>query len=81
MVRPRLPIDATDWHTYSAAWTPEAVMFYVDDAPVYTVRQSLTYPMLMLVGLFEFPDDATRDPARYPKTGSVRAVRGYRRPR
>jgi hypothetical protein len=79
MIRPRLPIDGTAWHTYSAEWSADEIRFYVDNEPVHAVRQSLTYPMLMLVGLFEFPESAIRDPASYPKTGSVRAVRGYRR--
>ncbi len=40
----------------------------------------MTYPMLMLVGLFEFPESPVRDLASYPKTGSVKSVRGYRHP-
>ena len=31
-----------------------------------------------MVDLFEFPEGAGRDPAAYPKTGEVKAVRGYR---
>ncbi|HEX8518590.1 MAG TPA: glycoside hydrolase family 16 protein [Pseudonocardia sp.] len=73
-----LPIDAYDWHTYSVAWTPERARFYVDDRLVRTVEQRLDYPMLLLVDLFEFPAGPDRDPAAYPKTGDVAAIRGYR---
>lgn len=73
-----LPIDATDWHTYGAEWTPERVRFFVDDQLVRTVRQTIDYPLQLMVDVFEFPDRPRRDPADYPKTGEVRAVRGYR---
>lgn len=75
-----LDLDATAWHTYTVDWTPEAVRFYVDDSHVRTVHQHLGYPMQLMVDLFEFPAAAERDPADYPKTGEVKAVRGHRRP-
>jgi beta-glucanase (GH16 family) len=63
-----LDLDATDWHSYAAEWTPERIRFFVDDRPVQ-----------LMVDLFEFPEGRRRDPAVYPKVGEVRAVRGYRR--
>lgn len=78
MIRPRLPIDATDWHTYRAEWTANEVRFLVNGAVVHTSRQSLAYPMLVMLGMFEFPASATRDPVGYPKTGYARTVRGFR---
>lgn len=74
----QLDLDAFAWHTYSVAWTAERARFYVDDRLVRTVAQGLAYPQLLLVDLFEFPHDARRDPAAYPKIGEVAAVRGYR---
>ncbi len=73
-----LPLDASDWHTYGVAWTPERADFYVDDRLVRSVAQRLDYPMLLLVDLFEFPAGSQRDRAAYPKVGEVAAVRGYR---
>ena len=73
-----LDIDATDWHTYAAAWTGEETRFYVDDRLVRTVPQGLDYPLQLMIDLFEFPGGAVRDPAAYPKTGEVASVRGYR---
>jgi hypothetical protein len=74
-----LDLDATDWHTYGADWTPERVRFYIDDQLVRTVEQRLDYPLQLMVDVFEFPEGGERDPAAYPKIGEVRAVRGYRR--
>jgi hypothetical protein len=74
-----LELDATDWHLYAAEWSDEEIRFSVDDRLVRTVRQRIDYPLQLMVDLFEFPEHGERDPAAYPKTGEVRAVRGYRR--
>lgn len=73
-----LDIDATDWHTYAAAWTAQATRFYVDDRLVRTIPQGLDYPLQLMIDLFEFPTGPVRDPAAYAKTGEVGSVRGYR---
>jgi hypothetical protein len=73
-----LEIDATQPHSYGAAWNAERVRFFIDDRLVRTVDQRLDYPLFLLVDLFEFADSAVRDPTAYPKTGRVLAVRGYR---
>ena len=74
-----LDLDATDWHTYTAAWTLDRVRFFVDDRLVRAVDQRIDYPLQLMVDLFEFPDGTDRDPAAYPKLGEVKAGRGYRR--
>ena len=73
-----LELDATDWHTYSAEWTPRRIRFFVDDRLVRTVHQRIDYPLQVMLDLFEFPEGRERDPAAYPKTGEVKAVRGFR---
>jgi beta-glucanase (GH16 family) len=73
-----IAVDATDWHTYAAAWTAETTSIYVDDELVRTVDQGMAYPLQLMLDLFEFPAGPDRDPAAYPKTGDVAAVRGYR---
>lgn len=73
-----LDADATDWHTYAAAWTADTTTFLVDGRAVRTVDQGVAYPMQLMVDLFEFPAGPSRDPAAYPKVGDVAAVRGYR---
>ena len=79
MIKPRLPIDATTWHTYGVEWSASGIRFYLDDRIIHEVRQRFTYPMLVLAALFELPAQAERNPADYPKHGWIRAVRGYRR--
>jgi hypothetical protein len=73
-----LDLDATGWHTYSAAWTADATRIYVDDQLIHSVDQGIAYPLQLMLDLFEFPSDGSRDPADYPKVGDVAAVRGYR---
>jgi hypothetical protein len=74
-----LPLDATEPHTYAAEWDARRTRFFVDDVLVRTVDQGMGYPLQLMVDLFEFPEVEDRDPAGYPKTVRVRAVRGYER--
>jgi len=73
-----LPLDATDWHTYAAAWTADETRIYVDDELVRTLDQGTAYPLQLMLDLFEFPAGPDRDPAAYPVHGDIAAVRGYR---
>jgi hypothetical protein len=79
MVDLDLHLDSTEEHLYAAEWDSERVQFYVDDQLVQTVRQSLTYPLQLMVDLFEFPVDDERSALDYPRSAQVRAVRGYER--
>ena len=75
-----IPIDVREPHTYSAAWTEERIGWYVDDRLVRVVEQSLTYPLQLMLSLYEFatdgPDERRLDD--YPKTFEIDWVRGYR---
>lgn len=73
-----LDLDATEEHTYAVAWDAGQTRFFVDDHLVHTVEQGIDYPLQLMIDLFEFPASDERDPADYPKTARVRAVRGYR---
>jgi Glycosyl hydrolases family 16 len=75
-----LAIDARDFHTYAAEWTPEHVAFFVDHRLVKLAEQSPAYPMQFMLGIYEFPDDG-RAPGvahPYPKQFVVDSFRGYR---
>jgi beta-glucanase (GH16 family) len=72
----RVPVDAREFHTYSADWTPEHVAFYVDDRLVKTVEQSPSYPMQLMLNVYEFPEPAAG--GAYPKEFVVDYVRGWR---
>jgi Glycosyl hydrolases family 16 len=73
-------IDAREFHTYAAEWTPEYVAFFVDHQLVKLVEQSPGYPMQFMLNIYEFPEDGEADgPARpYPKEFVVDYIRGYR---
>jgi Glycosyl hydrolases family 16 len=75
-----LDLDPGAFHVYAAEWTPGQVAFFVDDRPVKTVAQSPSYPMQLMLGIYEFPDDgqASRPARPYPKQFVVDAVRGWR---
>jgi hypothetical protein len=74
-----LDLDATDWHTYAAAWTDRTTTLYVDDQPIRTIQQGTAYPLQLMIDLFEFPAGGPRDPAVYPKVGDVGPVHGWSR--
>jgi hypothetical protein len=76
-----VPIDAREFHVYQAEWTPEQVAFFVDGRRVKTVHQSPSYPMQLMLGIYEFAEDAAAEsaPHAYPKQFVVDYVRGYRR--
>ena len=73
-------IDAGDFHTYAAEWTPDRVSFHVDGRLVKVVRQSPGYPMQFMLGIYEFADGpALRSRADlYPKEFVIDWFRGYR---
>lgn len=74
-----IPIDARDFHVYAAEWTPDGVAFFVDGDQVKTVAQSPTYPMQLMLGIYEFPaTEGDERTAAYPKEFVVDYVRGYR---
>ncbi len=75
-LRIRLDADVTEFHTYSAEWTPESVSFYFDDKFVAKVDQAPNYPMQLMLNIYEFEDKTSSSP--YPKEFPVEWVRGYR---
>jgi hypothetical protein len=52
---PRLELDVTEHHTYSAEWRRDGVDFLVDAAHVRSVDRAPAYPMQMMVAVFDFP--------------------------
>ena len=63
-------------HVYTMEWTPEQVSFLVDGECVKVVRQSPSYPMQLMLGIYEFGGHRSED--AYPKEFVVDYVRGYR---
>ncbi|MFF1879637.1 glycoside hydrolase family 16 protein [Leifsonia sp. NPDC058230] len=68
------PIDVAELHTYAIDWRPDAVDFFLDGAPTRRVEASPDYPMMLILGVFDFP--ASTAPAD-PETPSL-TVAGVR---
>jgi hypothetical protein len=73
----RLPIDVEEFHEYAAGWTPDGVTFFIDGRAVRSVDQSPRYPMQLMLGIYEFGEQA-RPRDRYPKRFVVDWFRAYR---
>jgi hypothetical protein len=68
---PVTQLDITADHTYAVDWTASRVTFLLDGAPIRYVDQSPTYPLQLILGLFDFPDwgtPAERSEATLPPT-------------
>ena len=75
----RVAIDATEFHVYAADWTSDGVEFSVDGTLVKTVDHSPSYPMQVMLSIYEFPASDSDERSRpYPKEFVVDYVRGYR---
>ena len=57
----RLPIDVREHHDYAVAWTPEEVVFSVDGAPVRRCGPPPSYPVQLMLAVFDFPEKAGAD--------------------
>jgi hypothetical protein len=74
-----MTINAANYHIYAAEWTPTHVDFFIDNVKTKTIRQSPGYPMQLMLGIYEIPDQLTLDSQEtsWPKTLEVDYVRGY----
>ena len=66
-------LDVAQWHTYAVDWRDDGIDWYVDGTQSRSSRQSPGYPMLVILGIFDFPGRS--DPNAVPGL-SVRRVRG-----
>ena len=57
----QLPIDPAKPHDYAVDWTPERTVFLVDGAPIRTCPSPPSYPMQLMVAVFDFPDRPVGD--------------------
>ena len=54
----RLPLDIAELHTYAVDWTPDTVDFYVDDTWIRGCPGPPSYPMQMMLAVFDFPEQS-----------------------
>ncbi|WP_193605514.1 glycoside hydrolase family 16 protein [Nocardioides dongkuii] len=56
---PRLAVDVTRPHTYAVDWDEREAVFTVDGREVRRCAAPPTYPMQLMVAVFDFPDRST----------------------
>jgi hypothetical protein len=74
----RLPIDLAEFHSYAVDWTPERADFLVDRQLVRSCPHPPTYPMQLMIAVFDFPEQSTGNDAEAVPELVVDHVRGYR---
>jgi hypothetical protein len=72
-----LPIDVAEFHTYGVEWTHDKADFLVDGEHVRRCRLPPTYPLQLMVAVFDFPDWSTGDDEDAVPAFVVDYVRGY----
>jgi hypothetical protein len=75
----RLPIDVAEFHTYAVDWTADMAAFLVDGRSVRSCPRPPSYPMQMMLAVFDFPDESTGDNAHAVPSLVVDYLRGYQR--
>ncbi|GAA1767901.1 hypothetical protein GCM10009795_012820 [Nocardioides hankookensis] len=58
---PRVPIDVADPHTYAVDWDAAEAVLTVDGEVVRRCPGPPTYPMQVMVAVFDFPEWSTGD--------------------
>lgn len=59
-------LDVREQHTYEVDWRPDGVAFSIDGAVTRSVGQAPAYPMMLILGVFDFPD-RPGDPDHTPR--------------
>jgi RimJ/RimL family protein N-acetyltransferase len=74
----RVDGDLTAMRDYAVEWTPDELRFFIDHRWVKTVRQTIDYPMQLMLDIYEFPRaDGARDAAALPHVLRVERVRTF----
>lgn len=58
---PRLDVDVSGFHTYAVDWDDEVAVFTVDGVDVRRCARPPTYPLQLMVAVFDFPEWSTGD--------------------
>jgi len=74
---PRLSIDVTQDHTYAVEWDADEAVFTVDDEVVRRCARPPTYPMQLMLAVFDFPEWSEGNDDHLVPELRVREVRGH----
>jgi beta-glucanase (GH16 family) len=69
-----LPIDLRDFHTYAVEWTGGEATFFVDGAAIRSCQGAPTYPLQLMLAVFDFPE---RSGPEHVPTFTVDSIRGW----
>jgi len=58
---PRLPVDVVEPHVYAVDWDASEAVFSVDGVVLRRCSQPPTYPMQLMIAVFDFPDWSRSD--------------------
>lgn len=58
---PRVDVDVAEPHTYAVDWDADEAVFTVDGKEVRRCARPPTYPMQLMLAVFDFPDWSTGD--------------------
>ena len=56
---PRVPVDVADRHVYAVDWDASEAVFTVDGAVVRRCARPPTYPLQLMLAVFDFPEWST----------------------
>ena len=73
---PRLDIDVSAFHTYAVDWDDQEARFSVDGREVRRCARPPTYPMQLMVAVFDFPRWSTGEDDHLVPELVVDAIRG-----
>lgn len=74
---PRLAIDVTAPHTYAVEWDADDAVFTVDGEVVRRCARPPTYPMQLMLAVFDFPEWSTGDDDHLVPELTVTEISGW----
>jgi hypothetical protein len=75
----RLSLDIAQFHTYAVDWTPDKADYFVDGTLARSCPQPPSYPMQMMLAVFDFPEESLGNDADVTPALVVDYLRGYQR--
>ena len=60
-VSPRINLDVSEYHVYAVQWDDRNAGFFLDGQQVHSSHNPPTYPMQVMLAVFDFPEWSTGD--------------------
>ena len=72
-----LPIDVSQFHRYAVRWNADSCEFFVDGDLIRSCGRPPSYPMQIMLAVFDFPEESTGDDSATVPWLIVDYLRGY----